>query len=142
MSEDADGFRHYDPRTDAREQAVMLLYESEQRSVSPLELMAERGIASEDLSRALLVGVESNRERIDEQIVTNAKGWALDRMPALDRAILRLAIHELMHRPDVPVAVVIDEAVELAKRFSTDDSGRFVNGVLAAVARVIRPPAQ
>lgn len=141
MPDDADGFRQYDPRTDAREQAVMLLYESEQRSVSPLELLAERGVASEDLSRALLVGVESNRTRIDEQIVANARGWALDRMPALDRAILRLAIHELMHRPDVPVAVVIDEAVELAKRFSTDDSGRFVNGVLAAVARTIRPTA-
>jgi N utilization substance protein B len=63
-------------------------------------------------------------------------------MPALDRAILRLAIHELLDRPDVPVAVVIDEAVELAKRFSTDDSGRFVNGVLAAVAKTSRPSAE
>jgi N utilization substance protein B len=63
-------------------------------------------------------------------------------MPALDRAILRLAIFELMARPDVPVAVVIDEAVELAKRFSTDDSGRFVNGVLAAVAKQTRTSGQ
>jgi N utilization substance protein B len=59
-------------------------------------------------------------------------------MPALDRAILRLGIYELLSRPDVPVAVVIDEAVELAKRFSTDDSGRFVNGILAAVAKNAR----
>ena len=142
MTDDAEAFRQYDPRTDAREQAVMLLYESEQRSVSPLDLMVERGVASEDLARALLEGVEASRERIDEHIVTHARGWALDRMPALDRAILRLAIHELLDRPDVPVAVVIDEAVELAKRFSTDDSGRFVNGVLAAVAKVSRPSAE
>ena len=72
-------------------------------------------------------------------ISENAKGWPLDRMPALDRAILRLAIWELTDRPDVPTAVVIDEAVELAKRFSTDDSGRFVNGVLATIARSVRP---
>jgi N utilization substance protein B len=142
MTDDAEAFRQYDPRTDAREQAVMLLYESEQRSVSPLELMVERGVASEDMARALLEGVEASREHIDAQIVTHARGWAIDRMPALDRAILRLAIHELLDRPDVPVAVVIDEAVELAKRFSTDDSGRFVNGVLAAVAKVSRPSAE
>lgn len=142
MTDDAEAFRQYDPRTDAREQAVMLLYESEQRSVSPIELMVERGVASEDMARALLEGVEASREYIDAQIVTHARGWAIDRMPALDRAILRLAIHELLDRPDVPVAVVIDEAVELAKRFSTDDSGRFVNGVLAAVAKVSRPSAE
>jgi N utilization substance protein B len=142
MTDDAEAFRQYDPRTDAREQAVMLLYESEQRSVSPIELMLERGVASEDMARALLEGVEASREHIDAQIVTHARGWAIDRMPALDRAILRLAIHELLDRPDVPVAVVIDEAVELAKRFSTDDSGRFVNGVLAAVAKVSRPSAE
>lgn len=139
MSDDSEIFRQYDERTDAREQAVMLLYESEQRSVSPLDLLGERGIASEALARTLLLGVEASRERIDTEIVTHAKGWALDRMPALDRAILRLAIHELVDRPDVPIAVVIDEAVELAKRFSTDDSGRFVNGVLAAVAKTARP---
>lgn len=139
MSDDAEIFRHYDERTDAREQVVMLLYESEQRSISPLDLLGERGIASEALARALLVGVEASRQRIDDEISSHAKGWALDRMPALDRAILRLGIHELLDRPDVPIAVVIDEAVELAKRFSTDDSGRFVNGVLAAVAKSARP---
>jgi len=142
MTDDAEAFRQYDPRTDAREQAVMLLYESEQRSVSPLDLMVERGVASEDMARALLEGVEASRAHIDSEIVTHAREWALDRMPALDRAILRLAIHELLDRPDVPVAVVIDEAVELAKRFSTDDSGRFVNGVLAAVAKTSRPSAE
>jgi N utilization substance protein B len=142
MSGDADAVRPYDERTDAREQAVILLYEAEQRSASAIELMAERGVASEDLARTLLEGVEASREAIDATIEEHARGWALDRMPALDRAILRLAIFELMSRLDVPIAVVIDEAVELAKRFSTDDSGRFVNGVLAAVAKQARPSGQ
>jgi N utilization substance protein B len=139
MARDPESFRASDERTDAREQAVIFLYESEQRSMSPLELLADRGVASADLTGELLNGIEAHRVTIDEAIVAHAKGWALDRMPALDRAILRLAIFELTSRPDVPIAVVIDEAVELAKRFSTDDSGRFVNGVLAAVAKTARP---
>jgi N utilization substance protein B len=95
-------------------------------------------VASADLTSLLLHGVQEGKTGIDELIVGHAKGWAIDRMPALDRAILRLGIYELLSRPDVPVAVVIDEAVELAKRFSTDDSGRFVNGILAAVAKNAR----
>jgi len=71
-------------------------------------------------------------------IAAHAKGWTLARMPVLDRTVLRIAAFELLGRPDVPVAVVIDEAVELAKRFSTDDSPRFVNGVLSAVVPVLR----
>ena len=140
MSAQPDGHRHNDERTDAREQAIMLLYESEQRSAISTELLKERGVASEELTQLLLDGVESHREVIDQKIVEHSRGWVLERMPALDRAILRLAIFELLHRGDVPVAVIIDEAVELAKRFSTDDSGRFVNGVLAAVAKQVRAP--
>ena len=117
----------------------MLLYEGEQRSVPALSLIEERGLVAEDLTRFLLTGIAESIERIDAEVASHAKGWPLERMPALDRAILRLGVHELLHRPDVPVAVVIDEAVELAKRFSTDDSGRFVNGVLAAVAKEVRP---
>ena len=138
MARDPESFRTSDERTDAREQAVILLYESEQRSISPLDILEERGVASADLTSLLLHGVQEGKPDIDELIVSHAKGWAIDRMPALDRAILRLGIYELLSRPDVPVAVVIDEAVELAKRFSTDDSGRFVNGVLAAVAKNAR----
>jgi N utilization substance protein B len=138
MARDPESFRTSDERTDAREQAVILLYESEQRSMSPLDILEERGVASADLTSLLLHGVQEGKTGIDELIVGHAKGWAIDRMPALDRAILRLGIYELLSRPDVPVAVVIDEAVELAKRFSTDDSGRFVNGILAAVAKNAR----
>lgn len=138
MTQEDDSFRPIDERTDAREQAVMLLYEAEQRGVSTLSLVEERVIASPELATQLISGVEEHRSEINDAIVAHAKGWALERMPALDRAILRLGIYELTYRLDVPIAVVIDEAVELAKRFSTDDSGKFVNGVLAAVSKKAR----
>ena len=76
---------------------------------------------------------------IDRLVAANAMGWRLERMPAVDRQLLRLATCELLAFPDVPTAVVLDEAVELAKAFSTEDSGRFVNGVLASLARELRP---
>jgi N utilization substance protein B len=91
-----------------------------------------------DLTKELADGVEKGRTDIDALIASHSKGWTLERMPAIDRTILRIATYELVSRADTPVAVIIDEAVELAKRFSTDDSGRFVNGVLAAVARSVR----
>jgi len=90
------------------------------------------------LTKELADGVEHGRVDIDALIASHSKGWTLERMPAIDRTILRIATYELVSRTDTPVAVIIDEAVELAKRFSTDDSGRFVNGVLAAVARSVR----
>ena len=80
-------------------------------------------------------------ERIDELVSSAAVGWELDRMPVVDRTILRLATWELLARPDVPVAVVIDEAVELAKQYSTEQSGGFVNGVLAARPSPVERPA-
>jgi N utilization substance protein B len=137
--EPESGRRRHDERSNAREQSLMLLYEAEQRGVAPSTLFEDRGVASAELASLLVTGVEQNISQIDLYIIENAKGWAIDRMPALDRAILRIAIFELLYRTDTPVAVVIDEAVELAKRFSTDDSGRFVNGVLSAVARTVRP---
>ena len=128
-----------DERSDAREQAVMLLYEAEQRGVTASSLAEDREVFAADVVLGLVGGVEASKDELDTAIVDNARGWALDRMPALDRAILRLAIFELKSRTDVPVAVIIDEAVELAKRFSTDDSGRFVNGILATLAKSLRP---
>ena len=86
----------------------------------------------------LVSGVAERRDDIDALIIEHARNWELDRMPALDRALLRLATYELAHRPDVPTGAVISEAVDLAKRYSTDDSGRFVNGVLSAIAAQVR----
>lgn len=139
--EDA-GSRRDDARSEAREQAVMLLYEAEQRSVPVTSLLAERSVVSGELTSLIVGGVEVSSASIDATISSHSRGWSIERMPALDRAILRVGVFELSERPDVPVAVVIDEAVRLAKRFSTDDSGRFVNGVLAAVARDVRPAGE
>jgi len=86
----------------------------------------------------LVFGVSDNRAALDELISTHSTGWSIERMPDLDRNILRIATFELMQREETPTAVILDEAVELAKRFSTDDSGRFVNGVLAAIAARVR----
>ena len=80
----------------------------------------------------------ANIVSIDRMVAANATGWTIDRMPVLDRSILRLATYELIAEPEVPVAVIIDEAVELAKQYSTEFSGGFVNGVLATIARQVR----
>jgi N utilization substance protein B len=127
-----------DERSDARERALILLYEAETKGVSPSDVLAAQVATPDDLTVMLVRGVEQHMEQLDAAIAAHAKGWTLARMPAIDRNVLRVAAFELLGRHDVPVAVVLDEAVELAKRFSTDDSGRFVNGVLAALVPVLR----
>ena len=94
---------------------------------------------ADDFAAGLVRAFDEHRERIDSLLGEHAHGWTLQRMPALDRAALRMGTAELITRPDVPTAVVLNEVVELASRFSTDDSGRFVNGLLAAIAREVRP---
>lgn len=127
-----------DARSDARERALYLLYEAHSKGIEPVATLELQVIEPDEMTSGLVRGVGERRERLDELIAARATGWSLARMPVLDLNIMRLALFELLERPDVPVAVVIDEAVELAKRFSTDDSGRFVNGVLAALARDVR----
>lgn len=127
-----------DERSDAREHALLLLYEAETKGATPADVLAAQLSRPEDLTVLLVEGVAEHRARLDEVITAHSKGWTLDRMPVIDRTVLRIAGFELLARPDVPVAVVLDEAIELAKRFSTDDSGRFVNGVLSALAPVLR----
>lgn len=130
--------RKVDDRTDARERALLLLYEAESKGAAPTEVLAAQVLPPDDLTQLLVKGVEEHRARLDEAIGAHSKGWTLARMPLIDRTVLRIAGFELLARRDVPVAVVLDEAVELAKRFSTDDSGRFVNGVLSALVPVLR----
>ncbi len=127
-----------DERTDARERALILLYEAESKGITPGEVLAAQISPADELTTLLVAGVEANQSELDQQIAAHAKGWTLQRMPTIDRNVLRIAAFELLARSDVPVAVVLDEAVELAKRFSTDDSGRFVNGVLSALVPVLR----
>ncbi len=127
-----------DERTDARERAMMLLYEADNRRIPVADVVAAQAMPIDALTTVLVDGVVDHAERIDREIAAHAKGWTLQRMPTIDRNVLRIAAFELMGRPDVPVAVVLDEAVELVKTYSTDDSGRFVNGVLAALVPVLR----
>jgi N utilization substance protein B len=127
-----------DRRSDARERALTLLYEADRKALAPHEVLAAQIVEPDELTRTLVEGVEGRADELDGLIAAHAKGWTLARMPVIDRTVMRIATFELLARPDVPTAVVLDEAVELAKRFSTDDSGRFVNGVLSAIARQVR----
>jgi N utilization substance protein B len=121
-------------RSKARKRALDVLFESEQRGVDVLETLAGRVAAADppvsEFTVELVEGVVSHRDRIDELLTTYSQGWSLDRMPAVDRAVLRLGTFELLWLDDVPDAVVVDQAVELARSLSTDDSPGFVNGVL------------
>jgi transcription antitermination protein NusB len=125
-------------RREARERALSLLYEAEAKGATPADILQDLPMAAEEFAADLVAGVGRNQEQIDALIERYSIDWTLDRMPVVDRNILRLAIYELLDRPDIPTAAILDEAVELAKRYSTEDSGRFVNGVLASVADDVR----
>jgi N utilization substance protein B len=120
---------------------VEILYEATQRDTDPVTLLAERVGTVEvdpigDYTITLVEGVTANRERIDELLAEHAQGWSLERMPPVDLAVLRLGVYELLWTLDVPDPVAIDEAVGLAKELSTDDSPRFVNGVLGRIGSI------
>ena len=126
-------------RREARERAVSLLYEAELKEQAPDEVLADLPVPPEDFVVDLVSGVGRHLARIDALIGTHAIDWTLDRMAAVDRNILRLAVYELLERPEIPAAAVLSEAVELATRYSTHESSRFVNGLLASVAKDVRP---
>lgn len=126
-------------RREAHERAVQLVYEAEQRDLRAEPLIDEQFVVPDAYTAVLVRGTERHRARIDGLITKFATGWPLSRMPALDRAVLRIAVYELGHEPEVPTAVILNEAVEFANSYSTDDSGRFINGVLASVAVEVRP---
>jgi N utilization substance protein B len=120
---------------------VSLLYEAELKDQAPAEVLADLPVAPDEFVIDLVRGVGEHRDRLDKVITDHAIDWTLQRMPTVDRNILRLAVYELLERPDVPASAVLSEAVELAGRYGTDESSRFVNGLLAAVAKDVRPPA-
>jgi N utilization substance protein B len=130
-------------RSKARKRAVDAVFAADLRKISPLNLLNEVAELAADrqnqdeifgYAREIVQGVIDQHEQIDDLLETYSQGWALDRMPNLDRAILRVAVWEILHNPDVPNAVAVNEAVELAKELSTDDSGAFVNGLLSKIA--------
>jgi N utilization substance protein B len=127
-------------RTKARKRALDILFESELQGLAIGATLARRIAAADpplnEYAVALVEGVVTHRERIDELLATYAVGWTLDRMPAVDRNLLRIGTYEVIYRDDVPDAVAISEAVALAKDLSTDESPGFVNGLLAQITEV------
>jgi N utilization substance protein B len=126
-------------RTKARKRAADILFESEQRGIDAVGLLRER--VERPLTESpvpqyaadLVEGVAAHRERIDELLETYSNGWTIERMPAVDRALLRIGVWEILFNAEVPDVVAIDEAVDLASQLSTDDSPSFVNGLLGRI---------
>ncbi len=126
-------------RSKARKRALDILYASEMRSESPVEAL-ERAIAdgegpTNDYTATLVRGVVEHQARIDQVLTSYSEGWALSRMPAVDRNVLRLGVWELLYADDVPDAVAVTEAMALVSDLSTDESPQFVNGVLGSIVR-------
>ncbi len=131
-------------RSKSRKRALDALYASEIRGGEPLALLQETaGSVSDrqnqeaifDYAESMITGFDANKLLIDNELRQLADGWALERMPSIDRAILRLGAWEILYNPDVPNEVAIAEAVALASEYSTEDSPKFINGVLAKLAR-------
>lgn len=137
--------KHPGTRHKARKRAVDLLFEAEAKRISPVDLINERrelvrddesvGMIH-DYTAAAIEGISADSAQVDSVVSSHLKAWTLQRLPAVDRAILRLATWELFNATDVDPIVIVDEAVQLAKELSTDDSPAFVNGVLAAIAEL------
>ena len=131
-------------RSKARKQALDLLYETDIRGTNLVETLVSREIPAEgpdarpirEYTKELVNGVSDNRRKIDELITTYAQGWDMDRLPAVDRNILRLGIYEILWSTDVPMSVAIDEALILAKELSSDDSSKYIHGVLGRIASI------
>jgi N utilization substance protein B len=132
-------------RTKARKRAVDAVFAADLRKISPLLLLNEVAELSADrqnqdeifgYARQIVEGVIEHNRDIDDQLDSYSQGWPIDRMPAVDRAILRVASWEIIYNDQVPDAVAIDEAIELARELSTDDSPAFVNGLLSKIAAI------
>lgn len=131
-------------RSKARKQALDILFESDIRQSSASELLESRLVVEEgpdarpirDFARALVNGVIEHRRKIDELISTYAQGWDMDRLPIVDRNILRIAIYEILWGKDVPDAVAIDEALTMAALLSTEESAGYIHGVLGRISSI------
>lgn len=131
-------------RSKARKAALDLLYEADIRGTNAVETLKLRDVVEEgpearpirDYTRELVIGIGDNHRKIDELITTYAQGWDMDRMPTVDRNILRLGIYEILWSASIPDGVAIDEALVLAKELSTDDSAGFIHGVLGRISSI------
>lgn len=131
-------------RSKARKQALDLLYEADIRGNSALELLQSRDVIEDgpdarpirDFTKELISGISTNSRKIDELITTYAQGWDMDRLPAVDRNILRLAIYEIVWSADLADGIAIDEALTLAKELSTEESAGYIHGVLGKISSI------
>ena len=128
-------------RRKARKRALDFLYEADIRSSNAIELIATREeseLSERDYIMELLVGVDSNKAKIDELITTYAQGWDMDRMPAIDRNILRIALFEILFKNDLDDQIAASEAIEIATELSTEDSAKYINGILGRII-ILKP---
>lgn len=131
-------------RSKARKQTLDLLYEADIRGASAAELLVQRDIVEEgpdarpirEFTKVLITGITENKRKIDELIATYAQGWDMDRLPAVDRNILRLGIYEIVWSADLDDGIAIDEALTLAKELSTDESAGYIHGVLGRISSI------
>jgi N utilization substance protein B len=126
-------------RSKARKRALDFLYEADIKNASAKELFAQRGAAElsqEPYVSDLISGVTEHIGKIDELIMTYAQGWDMDRMPPIDRNILRIAIFEILWGTQIPIEVAADESIELGKSLSTDDSSAYINGVIGRIIKI------
>jgi len=131
-------------RSKARKQTLDLLYEADIRGTSAAELLTARDFEEDgpdarpirDFTKVLIAGVTDNKRKIDELIATYAQGWDMDRLPAVDRNILRLGIYEIVWSEDLADGIAIDEALNLAKELSTDESAGYIHGVLGRISSI------
>ena len=125
-------------RREARRQAIDVLFQADLTGVDGRRILAQwqaAGRTVDPFAEELVEGVTAARNEVDALLAAHSEHWALDRMAGVDRTILRVATYELLHRPDVPPAAAIDEAVRAAKELSTEDSGAFVNGILGRIVQ-------
>ena len=131
-------------RSKARKQSLDLLYEADIRGKASTDLLALRDVAEEgpdarpirEYTKILISGVDTHKRKIDELISTYAQGWDMDRLPAVDRNVLRIGIYEILWSKDVPTSVAIDESLILAKELSSDESSKYIHGVLGRIASI------
>ncbi len=135
-------------RVKARKRALDAVFAADIRKISPLLLLDDVAVLTSDrqnqeeifsYARTIVQGIVDHHDEIDDLLETYSQGWSLERMPHLDRAILRVAVWEILFNPEVPDGVAVNEAVELAKELSTDDSGAFVNGLLSRISSTNKP---
>lgn len=128
-------------RRDTRQIILQLLFQMDFTKIEPDEaidyMLEEHEINGEELSfiKEIVYGTNGNVKNLDEQIIKYTKGWTIDRLPNIDRSILRMSTYELLYKKDTPVKVVLNEAIELAKLFGSDDSPKFINGVLGSIVK-------